>query len=226
MIIYNLALEEYFTSELTLLGIIKIFKPLPTLLINFNNNTKINFVFNLTHFSVNISFGTITHKVSTKIKNKVDKEEFYRIRIFTIQPYHKLTGQFTMPPRGITTKFFNPLNYINLQDNLFEEKFLVGGTSKRAIKTILTPQVRKNLFILAGKVPTIPAVDVAEGVLTFLFQSYLVKSWNDKKMALTTVEFSGKFDNLIQDILAKFEIDIFWLKKCFTWLNQFEIMIV
>ncbi|MFU0252107.1 hypothetical protein [Spiroplasma sp. Moj] len=131
-----------------------------------------------------------------------------------------------MQPRGITTKFFNPLNYINLQDNLFEEKFLVGGTSERAIKTILTPQVRKNLFILAGKVPTIPAVDVAEGVLTFLFQSYLVKSWNDKTMALTTVEFSGKFDNIIQDILAKIETDIIWLKECFTWLNQFDIMIV
>ncbi|RUO85766.1 hypothetical protein [Spiroplasma endosymbiont of Megaselia nigra] len=224
--IYNLALGEYFTSELTLLGITKIFKPLPTRLINFNNNTKIDFVFNLTHASGNISFGTITHKVSTKINNKVDKEEFYRIPIFTIQPYHKLTGQFTMQPRGITTKFFNPLNYINLQDNLFEEKFLVGGTSEWAIKTILTPQVRKNLFILAGKVPTIPAVDVAEGVLTFLFQSYLVKSWNDKTMALTTVEFSGKFDNIIQDILAKIETDIIWLKECFTWLNQFDIMIV
>ncbi|GAA6238414.1 MAG: hypothetical protein SPLM_05330 [Spiroplasma phoeniceum] len=80
--------------------------------------------------------------------------------------------------------------------------------------------------ILAGKVPTIPAVDVAEGILTFLFQSYLVKNWNDKTMALTTVEFSGKFDNIIQDILAKIETDIIWLKECFTWLNQFDIMIV
>ncbi|ELL44606.1 hypothetical protein [Spiroplasma melliferum] len=210
--IYNLALGEYFTSELTLLGITKIFKPLPTDLINFNNNTKIDFVFNLTYSSGNISFGTITHKVPTKINNKIDKEEFYRIPILTVQPYHKLTAQFTIQPRGVTTKFFNPLNYINLQDNLFEEKFLVGGTSERAIKAILTPQVRKNLFILAGKAPTIPAIDADEGVLTLLFQSYLVKSWNDKTMALTTVEFSGKFDNIIQDILSKIETDIIWLK--------------
>ncbi|WP_186823354.1 hypothetical protein [Spiroplasma phoeniceum] len=45
-------------------------------------------------------------------------------------------------------------------------------------------------------------------------------------MALTTVEFSGKFDNIIQDILAKIKTDIIWLKECFTWLNQFDIMIV
>ncbi|WFG97171.1 hypothetical protein M1771_03990 [Spiroplasma citri] len=210
--IYNLALGEYFTSELTLLRINKIFKPLPTDLINFNNNTKIDF-FNLTYSSGNISFETITHKVPTKINNKIDKEEFYRIPILTVQPHHKLTVQFTIQPRGVTTKFFNPLNYINLQDNLFEEKFLVGGTSERAIKAILTPQVRKNLFILARKAPTIPAIDADEGVLTLLFQSYLVKSWNDKTMALTTVEFSGKFDNIIQDILSKIETAIIWLKN-------------
>nr|CAK99331.1 hypothetical transmembrane protein [Spiroplasma citri] len=223
--IYNLALGEYFTSELTLLGITKIFKPLPTDLINFNNNTKIVF-FNLTYSSGNISFETITHKVPTKINNKIDKEEFYRIPILTVQPHNKLTAQFTIQPRGVTTKFFNPLNYINLQVNLFEEKFLVGGTSERAIKAILTPQVRKNLFILARKAPTIPAIDADEGVLTLLFQSYLVKSWNDKTMALTTVEFSGKFDNIIQDILSKIETDIIWLKECFTWLNQFDIITI
>ncbi|WP_162475866.1 hypothetical protein [Spiroplasma sp. ChiS] len=45
-------------------------------------------------------------------------------------------------------------------------------------------------------------------------------------MTLTTVEFSGKFDNIIQDILSKIETDIIWLKECFTWLNQFDIITV
>ncbi|WHQ36475.1 hypothetical protein [Spiroplasma sp. SV19] len=82
------------------------------------------------------------------------------------------------------------------------------------------------MLVLASKTPTIPAIDVTQNVWTFLFQAYLVKNWNDKGMMLTQVDFSGNFNSVTDDIIAKIEMDIIWLKECLVWLNQFEIMVV
>ncbi|WP_424525797.1 hypothetical protein [Spiroplasma endosymbiont of Glossina fuscipes fuscipes] len=224
--IYNLGLAHYFSSQLILKNISQTFQPAPSGLINFNSNTKIDTVFNLSHPMGKISFGTITHHVINKVNGKIDKEEFYRLPIFTVQPDAKLTAEFTIQPRSVLTNFFNPLTYINFDDKLFEGTFLVGGHHERVIKNFLIPKICKNLLVLASKSPTIPAIDVAQNVLTFLFQSYLVKNWNDKEMTLTQVDFSGSFNRVTDDIIAKIETDIIWLKECLIWLNQFGIMMV
>ncbi|KAF0851424.1 hypothetical protein [Spiroplasma poulsonii] len=173
-----------------------------------------------------ISFGTIIHHVINKVNPKINRDEFYRLPIFTAQPTTKLSAEFTIQPRRVSTKFFNPLTYVSFEDDLFERVFFVGGHYERAIKSILNPKVRKNLLVLAAKTPTIPAVDVVQNVLTFLFQSYLVKNWNDRKMTLTQVDFSGNFERVADDIITKIETDIIWLKECLVWLNQFGIMMV
>lgn len=224
--IYNLGLAQYFSSQLILRNISQTFEPAPSGLIIFNINTKIDTVFNLSHPLGKILFGTITHHVINKVNTKINSEEFYRLPIFTVQPNTKISAEFTVQPRGVSTKFFNPLTYVNFEDNWFEQIFLVGGHHEWAIKSVLTPKVRKKLLVLASKTPTIPAIDVAQNVLTFLFQAYLVKNWNDKGMTLTQIDFSGNFERVTDDIITKIETDIVWLKECLTWLNQFGIMVV
>ncbi|WHQ36474.1 hypothetical protein [Spiroplasma sp. SV19] len=82
--IYNLGLAQYFSSQLILKNISQDFQPALSELINLNTNTKIDTVFNLSHPLGTISFGTITHHVINKVNGKIDKEEFYRLPVFTV----------------------------------------------------------------------------------------------------------------------------------------------
>ncbi|AGM26188.1 hypothetical protein SSYRP_v1c05980 [Spiroplasma syrphidicola EA-1] len=222
--LYDWGLKETFEDKIDVINISSSYNLPPSKVVNLENNTKIDQVLNLHHTSFEISLGSITHKTKKKTSSNYTEPIFYRVPILTLKPLKKpVKDNMIIQLVDLNNDFFRPAQTVKTGNPTFDDIFVVGSNQKD-LSHVLPPSVQTKLIAEQQKSATIPVMIFEDGILTLIFQSYLVDGWNDHKMVINDVEFFSDWDHVTNDIITKMQIDLNWLKDSLNWANQFDIV--
>ncbi|AGM25129.1 hypothetical protein [Spiroplasma chrysopicola] len=222
--LYDWGLQETFEDKIDVINISSSYNLPPSKVINLENDTKVDQVLNLKHSNCEISLGTITHKTKKKTSSNYAEPIFYRVPILTLKPLKKsVIDNVTIQLVDLNNDFFRPAQTIKTGNSAFDDIFVVGSNQKD-LSRVLPPSVQAKLISEEQTSVAIPVMIFEDGILTLIFQSYLVEGWNDHKMVINDVEFFSDWEHVTNDIITKMQIDLNWLKDSLNWANQFDII--